>query len=314
MKRSRETYEAVLTEKARIFQQVYGEFRRRYETALKLAPLMAAWGGRPDYSIGQRCFEDGLPLVVWIFSDKDAFRDYHKNVKHEDLPEGVAGYFSPKKGWVFLYDEGEDRQLEIDKNVHEGVHQLQYWFSRQRNGWVDPHITQSFLTEGLAEWIGAVRLSRGGALTFQDVNPHRLKTIQAFKRAFQDARIDYLFFPLHEFTTFCSYRDAAMWGVENWKLPPEAVLELYYQQSWAFVYFLNEYRNGKYARRFSQYLEYVFSLEACTSDSSAFGDAFGLDSLGHWERLEREFMSYFTGVILQMDPGDYLYTPPSRPR
>ena len=52
---------------------------------------------------------------------------------------------------MYLYDEGENagnRVFEINKNVHEGTHQLEYWFTRQRNRWASPRPGQDWFGEG----------------------------------------------------------------------------------------------------------------------------------------------------------------------
>jgi hypothetical protein len=93
LEKKRESYQKLLAEKGRIYTQLYAEFMKRYAEDCELKDLMAEFGGRPDYPPTKRSFREGCPLIVWIFSDKNAFNEYHEKVKGESIYKGIAGSF-----------------------------------------------------------------------------------------------------------------------------------------------------------------------------------------------------------------------------
>jgi hypothetical protein len=314
LKKKRKEYEKVLDEKAVIFPQLYKEFMRRYKTSMDLKPLMAKYGGRPDYPIGVRSFQDGVPLIVWIFDSRKSFLAWHKS-KGELIPHNVAGYFSPITSYIYLYDEpdkGDNRVFEINKNVHEGTHQLEYWFTRQRNKWRQPRRGQSWFAEGIAEFFGAVKMEGDGKLDFLGVNVPRLKNMQMLAERFKRQGQKYRKFPVNKLVGFNSYGRVQQWGVANWGLSPDLVLGMFYQQSWAFVYFLNTYKDGKYLKRFNQFFNLrLFRETGGNKGDAAFKEAFKIRDEDDWEDLNDEFHA-FLDDLMKFKLSDYEYTPPPR--
>ena len=311
--RRRARFEPVLDEKAAIFQGLHREFLRRYGEPLGLHPLMDEYGGRPDLPPRERTYPDGVPLVVWIFEERESFREHYRAVHEKDVGEAVAGYFNLSDGWVYLYDGDEDRAFEIHKNAHEGVHQLQHWFMRQRSGWVIPWPSQDFLGEGWAEWLGSVRLEADRTLTFPGVSALTLQGIQTAVRLFRQADVDYPIFPLADLTRFGTYADVAAYADANMRIPPELGIALFYQQAWALVHFLNEGEEGRRRSQFTDFLRKRMSLHGSPLDlQEAFEAAFRLRSAADWDVLERAYRRHFHEEILRMDPDDHAYVPPRR--
>ena len=317
--KKREDYERILDEKALIFTQLYKEFFGRYKESLSLKPLMDEFGGRPDYPIGVRSFQNGTPMVVWIFDSKKAFNEYHSKVKGEMMPHNVAGYFSPQTTYVYLYDEGNEegqggnRVFEINKNVHEGTHQLEFWFTRQRNRWRKPHPGQDWFGEGIAEYIGSVQMDSDGTLKFLGVNVPRLQSMQGSAKRFESQGQKYRKFPVDKLVSFSSYGAVQAWGATEWQLNPSLVLLMFYEQSWAFTYFLNNYKNGKYKERFEKFFDLVLHRETGVSKgAAAFKEAFRIRDEDDWADLNDEFHEYLDDVIMKMDPGKFDYRPPAR--
>lgn len=310
-------FEKILDEKAAMFQQLYKEFMRRYEKSLKLKDLMGEYGGRPDYEIGIRSFTNGVPLVVWIFDNREAFDEYHSKVTKQPMHSGVAGYFSPMTTYVYLYDEADNpanRVFEINKNVHEGTHQLEFWFTRQRNNWRKPIPGQDWFGEGIAEYIGSVQLQPDRKLKFIGVNVPRLKNMQMIAKALEKQNNEYKLFPVDKLVGFSSYGEVQSWGASTWQLNPGMVLGMFYQQSWAFTYFLNQYENGKYKERFEKFFDLVLHREVGYSKGDqAFKEAFRIRDEDDWEDLNDEFHEYVRDVLLKMNAGQWDYTPPARP-
>lgn len=316
LEQRRKQFESVLDEKAKIFTQLYKYFLDRYGERLNLKHLMEEYGGRPDYPVGVRTMADGLPLIVWIFDSKESFNEFHTKIKQEPIPHNVAGYFSPQTGYVYLYDEGtnpDNRVFEINKNVHEGVHQLEYWFTRQRNKWRKPPPGQDFFGEGIAEYTGSVQMGDDQTLKFIGVNVPRLKSMQRNRQELEARGSSYRIFPIERLTGFTTYGEVQGWGAQEWKLHPDFVLGTFYEQSWAFVYFLNEYKNGAYKDRFLTFFDLVLHAETGISKGSqAFREAFRIRDDEDWEDLDREFQKFVSEDLMKRNPAQYDYRPPTR--
>ena len=309
-------FEIVLDEKEAIFQGLYKYFMDEYKEALDLKPLMDPWGGRPDYPGNVRSYRDGAPVVVWIFDSRAAFDEYHQKVAKEMIPHNVAGYFSPRTEFVYLYDEGSktsNRTFEINKNVHEGMHQLEFWFTKQRNRWGKPKPGQDFFGEGIAEYIGAVQLQPDHTLKFLGVNVPRLKNMQGLAKTLEKSGGKYELFPVEKLVGFTSYGQVQSWGSSTWGLPRDMVLGMFYQQSWAFVYFMNEYKNGRYKKKFLEFFNLVLHKETGGSEGdAAFREAFRIRDEDDWADINDEFHEYVRDVLMKMDTSKYEYTPPPR--
>jgi len=311
LEKKRESYQKLLAEKAKIYTQLYAEFMKRYAEDCELKDLMAEFGGRPDYPPTKRSFREGCPLIVWIFSDKNAFNEYHEKVKGESIDKGVAGYFSPMTGWVYLYDEeGSDREFEINKNVHEGTHQLEHWFTRQKNEWGPSRVPQSFFGEGFAEYTGSVIMAPDRTLKFVGINRPRLQSLQQMKQQLGQTNKKMYVFPLKTLVEFEGYHNVRAWGAANWGI--DAIF-VFYIQSWAFVYFLNEWENHKYQERFTQFVDDMLNHP---KDSPGYGfemfqKRLGISTDADWKKLDVEFGKFYDG-LMKMDDDKVGPKPPGR--
>ena len=314
LEKKREAYQKILAEKAKIYPQLYAEFLKRYGEDCDLHPLMDEFGGRPDYPAGKQSFREGCPLIVWIFSDKKAFTEYHETVKKDPIASGVAGYFSPATGWVYLYDEdGGDREFEVNKNVHEGTHQLEHWFTRQKNEWGRARVPQSFFGEGFAEYMGSVTMEKDRTLKFVGINRPRLQSLKQIKENLSKANKKMFVFPLKELTQFEGYHNVQNWGAQTWGVDPNFVLGLFYIQSWAFVYFLNEHDGHKYQPAFKKYLEDMLNYPRGAEGYGfeKFKREFNINTDDDWKKLQKEFDGFYDKLI-KMDDDKVGPRPPAR--
>jgi hypothetical protein len=302
LEKKRHEYRRILAEKARIYQQLYDEFLKRYGEACNLKNLMDEYGGRGDLPLGKRSYKDGCPLIIWIFSDKAAFKAHHTRIK-EDIHDGVAGYFSPLTGWVYLYDEtggGTSREFEINKNVHEGTHQLEHWFQKQKREWGQPVVPQSFFGEGFAEYLGAVNMKREDrTLEFHGLNRPRLLQLQGQQKELLNQGKKMHIFPTKELVGFQGYGQPAAYALQTWSYPQG--LLLFYGQSWAFVYFLNEFQNHKYQPKFKKYLDDMLNHPPDGGDFALkrFKDRFGIRSEEDWKKMHKEFETFYLETLLK---------------
>jgi len=310
----RESYRKILAEKAKIFPQVYAEFVKRYGTACALKPLMDPFGGRPDYPPGVQTYREGCPLIVWIFSDKKAFTEYHEKVRMDPIASGVAGYFSPSTGWVCLYDEDKtDREFEVNKNVHEGTHQLVHWFAAQRNEWRRPMVAPSFFGEGFAEYLGSVTMAKDRTLSFRGMNRPRLQELRLVRKTLAQQNRRMPVFPLKELTAFEGYANVREWGMKTWSVHPDLALGLFYIQSWAFVYFLNEAAGEGRRAAFSKYLADMLDHPRGAEGYAfeRFARRFELQSDAAWAALQKEFDAFYDRLI-KTDDAALGPKPPAR--
>jgi anti-sigma factor RsiW len=316
----RRKWSMILAEKGKIYTQLYQHFLKTYGEECELKDLMAPYGGRPDYPASKRSFQDGVPLIIWIFSNREAF-DYHhkKQLKDKDQSTGlenVAGYFSPRTGWVYLYDEA-NRQFEVDKNVHEGTHQLEYWFQRQKREWATEfRVPQSFFGEGFAEYIGSVEMDPDRNLKFIGWNRSRLRNWQGILKEAETSKKKPPVYPLEEFVKFEGYHEAQAYAASKLGVDPGYGLGVFYIQSWALVYFLNQYPEGKgkYRVQFNRYLNDILNYDEDVERYGweSFRKQFGLKTEADWKALDSEFKKFYLEDLKKVNVGGLAEKPPER--
>ena len=123
-------------------------------------------------------------------------------------------------------------------------------------------------------------------------------------------------FPVKDLVSFEGYDSVGRWAGEHWQGPQMAVnpLILFYVQSWALVYFMNEYQGHKYQKAFIQFLDdmlnYPKDAEHYTFEK--FKRAMKLQSEEDWKRLDKEFQGYYLGTLAAMDLKSIGKKPPAR--
>ena len=313
LRERRKSFRALTEDKADLLTGLYKEWMRLFAERLDLKELMAPYGGRPDYPPNVRTFRLGRPLTMWIFDTQESFQKFNKDIDLE-LEDFVAGYFASGKkdgndGWIYLYDDSErNRIFDINKTLHEGVHQLQYWFTRQRNQWSHPTPSQNFFKEGLAEWLGAAQLQKDGSLKFVGVNLTRLRAMQGLARQLKDQNREYPIFPLNFVTTVNRYFQAEQYAAEKWELGDG--IGIFYQQAWAFTYFANTFDGGRYKDNYMQLFNLILHMEGGPKLQQSFKVAFKIRGEDDWEELNDEYEEFVKG-LLKEDLSKHMYKPPS---
>lgn len=311
----RAEFEPLMDEKQAIYTQLYEEWNRRFKQALGLNDLSDEWGGRPDLVAAKKAsYQGGVPLVVWIFEDKDAFNKFHE-VKGMKLPDGVGGYFEWKTAWIYLFDErneGDARVFEIAKNLHEGTHQLEHWFGMQINGWrPKKNFTQDWWGEGLAEYFGSHKLSEDGKLSFTGRNYTRLREAQGMAAALKKMGKDYPVVKLEDLTSWTTYADA-MQHAGRMGLDPGwgQQMFIYQQGAWLFEMCMDQL-GGKYRDSLMAYLKAVMNRE---EGARAFRAAFKVsaDDPDSWAGLQKDFEDYCKKMLV-LDTSALAYKPVKRP-
>ncbi len=306
-------YKRVLAEKARIYTQVYREFLKRYGEACDLKPLMDPFGGRPDYPAGRRSYREGCPLVVWVFSDHDAWRDYHEGARRVPIWGSASGYHSSDTGRIYSHDRAlEDRDGEIAANTEAAVSQLLHWFARQRDEWGAVHTPQTWFSRGFPAWFGAVTMSKDRSLAFVGVSRNRLGSLKSLKDHLSRENRKLFVFPLKELTSFQGYGNVQAWGVQQWGINPGFVFSLFDKQSWALAHFLNVGADGKYRPAFDRFVNVMLLPPRESPDyvATTFRKEFAIGTDDDWKRMQKEFDRFYAELI-KRDPDTVAPIPPA---
>src|SRR5205814_8687090 len=91
-------------------------------------------------------------------------------------------------------------------------------------------------------------------------------------------------------------------------------LGVFYIQSWAFTYFMNEYDKHKYQARFGEFLSSILNYprDAQNYGFTKFKAAFGIASENDWKKIDKEFKDYYLGTLGKMKTEEIGKPPPSR--
>lgn len=149
---------------AEVAQAVYRGMLGAYGDALGVKPLEAPFGGRPDLKMGVRSFEDGFPIVVWIWADRramdgDAAR--RRIVRPPRLAFAFAGDGGPLE-LVAETDRAGARTLGVEAAAFGIATSLLEAFSRQARKWAQARPDAGPLGRGLAlRWAGWERDAQG---------------------------------------------------------------------------------------------------------------------------------------------------------
>jgi len=150
-------------------------------------------------------------------------------------------------------------------------------------------------------------------LKFIEVNTPRLKEIHTYVKMLKKQGKEYPLFPVERMVAFETYGEVQNWGTQEWKIPRGVVFSLFYQQSWAFTYFLNHFENGKYKDHWLDYFKAVLSrMTGPGRNQGVFMRAFKIRDEDEWDEIQEDWETYFHGHILQIDIPKYEYNPPAR--
>jgi len=304
---------AVLEEKAALLGALHAEYMRRFEKRLSLAPLMSPWGGRPDLPAQSRSFRDGVPLVVCVFDTRLAAREHVGDLLGGRVQEIPWGYFAATT--TFAYVVGDERSPEervqgAFATLHVAVRQLEFWFTRQKCRWRKPLSGMRWFEFGLPDHLSAVREGVGGALRFTGINVVLLREMQSLARTFQQRGTQYRLFPVEKLVSFNSFQASAEWGTVSWGLRPELIVQMFRQQSWALISFLNDAEGGRYREKLMKF--HVLSQHRETggnTGSRAFQEAFRIRDWDDWQELDVAFQKYVRDDVMKLDASKYDYKP-----
>jgi hypothetical protein len=152
-------------------------------------------------------------------------------------------------------------------------------------------------------------------LTFVGVNRPRLRQLADLKNVVKERfkKSDLPIFPLKDFVQFEGYHTVQAWAQERWGPIAGASLSIFYIQAWAFVNFLNEYKDGKYREAFTRFLNDMLNhpKEASGYTFEKFKKQFALTNDAKWKALQEEFEPYYK-QLQKMDLDKVGPLPPGR--
>jgi hypothetical protein len=158
-------------------------------------------------------------------------------------------------------------------------------------------------------------MQKDRTLKFIEVNVPRLLDLKGTKEALKRmGRDEYPIFPVEALISFESYGAMSQWVQATWGLEP-AAMGLFYQQSWAFTYFIHNFQNGKYKDAWLKYFDAVLDRQTgLTMNKPVFMRVFKIRDEEEWDEIQADWEKYLKEVILPMaeDTSKWSYDPPAR--
>jgi tetratricopeptide (TPR) repeat protein len=171
-----------------------------------------------------------IKMAVNVFKSKAEFHKYS-----QAKSPGVLGYFWAGDNSLNFYHNYADPAQSTWVALHECTHLLTFLVDQQYN-------PQIWLNEAVADYFGSSKVSRDkkGKLVIEpgQLQTDRVLTVQQAIEAGNDVKLSDL---------FLITRDAFR-GFE-------------YAHAWSFVYFLNTFEDGRWAKTFAKFFKALYTLE-----------------------------------------------------
>ena len=154
--------------------------------------------------------------------------------KEAQVTPSVLGYFWSYDDTLNFFHDYQEPSLSDWVALHECTHLLTFLIDQQ-------YQPQIWLNEAVADYFGSAKLSRDrrGKIQIEpgELQTDRVLTVQTAIKEGKDIKLKDLFFITRENFT----------GFE-------------YAHAWSFVYFLNEYDDGKYQKGFQKFFRDLYTL------------------------------------------------------
>jgi len=192
-------------------------------------------------------------LAVNVFKSRDEFRQL-SNFGNEKMPTGVIGFFSPMSKSLNFFHDWQEPSRTSWVALHECTHLLTFLVDQQ-------YRPQIWVNEGVADYFGSSRIERdkSGKLVIHpgEVQLDRVLTVQqailAGKAASPATGTD------KKAEKPGARRDTTL--EELFKLTHDEFDGFQYAHAWSFIYFLNQFEDGRYAKSFAKFFKGLYSLE-----------------------------------------------------
>jgi len=275
------------------------------------AELFEAYYGLMDQRIGI----DPTPslrrtkMEVNIFKNRAEFLELAPY--GEAPPPGLAGFFSPSGKSLNFFHEYPEPAISTWIGLHECTHLLTYL--------IDPdYRPQIWCNEGVADYFGSSKVTRDkkGRITIVpgELQTDRVLTVQQAIEAGTSALPTTAGAPAAG--AGAGKASARREGRPNMTLEQlfsvsrEEFTAFEYAHAWSFVYFLNNFDRGRYAKGFAQFFKGLYTLDKTLPvelegggkrvPAKAIRD-YLLKKLGHKDtvQLEKEWLAFVAEVPIQ---------------
>lgn len=206
-------------------------------------------------------------LLVIILNSRESFDDYFLHSRGVPLSPEINGLYEYRNKRLIVYNEPNSHYHSL---LHEGTHQLVHYFAKNT-------INVFWLQEGLSNYFESTHFD-GIASNDKDINKDRLRD---YKVALSEGKLARL-----EDIAKLSIDDFWKWfyGEERNIKSNSADAKVYYAESWALIYFLQNSKDGAFRQQFNSYFKKALDGEVGYGDFiKAFGDT---------DSLEKEFFDY----------------------
>lgn len=202
-------------------------------------------------------------LAVNVFKSRAEFREL-SDWGEGSMPGGVIGFFSPMGKSLNFFHDYEDPGRTTWVALHECTHLLTFLVDQQ-------YRPQIWVNEGVADYFGSSKVERDKkgkvVITPGELQTDRVLTVQQAIAQSREAA------PATGGTGDgkesgdkknpkkgrADRRDTTL--EELFMFPREQFDGFQYAHAWSFVYFLNNYEDGKYAKSFAKFFKGLYSLE-----------------------------------------------------
>ncbi|HTF90356.1 MAG TPA: DUF1570 domain-containing protein [Planctomycetota bacterium] len=165
-------------------------------------------------------------MQVNIYKNRKEF------TKYSDMPQGVAGFFSPSDQTLNFYHDYSEPDISNWVSLHECTHLLTFLIDPQ-------YVSQIWVNEGVADFFGSAEITtdkRGKvSITPGRLQTDRVLTVQQAIQEGKDIKLEELF-----------------------KITRDEFEAFQYAHAWSFIYFLNQ--TPKYQKGFNKFFKDLYSL------------------------------------------------------
>ena len=175
-----------------------------------------------------------IKMTVNIYKSREEFHE----LSEAGIGPGTAGYFWSYDNTLNFYHDYQEPAVSDWVGLHECTHLLTFLIDQE-------YRTQIWLNEGLADYFGSATLDvqttkKGYKIKIEPgkLQTDRVLTVQQAIEDEKDVKLEELFFLTKR--DFHSFQ---------------------YAHAWSFVYFLNNYDKGKYAKGFNKLFKSLYTLE-----------------------------------------------------
>lgn len=182
-----------------------------------------------------------IKMTVNIYSSRDEFYTWAKDTNYPGISRGVAGFFTPGDNSLNFFHNYDEPANSNWIALHECTHLLTYLIDQQ-------YQSQIWVNEGIADYLGSsdITIGKKGKITIKPgkLQSDRVLTVQQAIKDETDIKLEDLF--LIEKKDFQSFQ---------------------YAHAWSFVYFLNNYKKGKYSKGFNKFFKDLYTLKGVDFDA-----------------------------------------------